>query len=531
MANEFLPGVDVTLQDGGLILPEDVTTESLLIIAPSVVANAPTEPTLVRTSKDLIDLGFGDYIVQTISGQKTNVLAMEWKAAQDAGNRRTYLCALQSDSLEERFKELQILLFDTMADFAIDHVVVKGLYSDVEATTLTADDYVGTMFEGILTENTPGIVRRGQILQGVPVNAITITTATNDGLVFTIAGTDKTVTLPAGVYDNTTKTTADLVAALNVELAKLTGITLKAVLEDDNRITLVGTIEYTLKSGTAATVLGFGGVVGKTSALDEHVNGNIIRGNFAKLLGDYAQEQTLSNGSTLTYIGVQPPSDTSMRGVKAYVDNLYKNVKNDFSPYVSVVAQEIAIGFPILNTTYWTNAATHYASLISTLRPESAPTNKALKGVKGIKYNYSTRQLNMLTEKHFVTFNLKNGSLLVVDGKTTAPRIRYGNSWIESNYTQISTLRITQAAIDVVRAACEPFIGEPNQMPQYNALNASIKGALEAMRSTGAIQEYAFTVNAVASTLDSAKVTLTIVPMFELRRISVDVSLRPPTLV
>ncbi len=66
-------------------------------------------------------------------------------------------------------------------------------------------------------------------------------------------------------------------------------------------------------------------------------------------------------------------------------------------------------------------------------------------------------------------------------------------------------------------------------MPQYNALNASIKGALEAMRSAGALNDYQFTVIANPSSLDSAKITLVLVPMFELRRIKVDVSLRPPT--
>ena len=65
-------------------------------------------------------------------------------------------------------------------------------------------------------------------------------------------------------------------------------------------------------------------------------------------------------------------------------------------------------------------------------------------------------------------------------------------------------------------------------MPQYNALNATIKGVLEAMRSAGALSDYRFTVVASSATLDAAKVTLVLVPMFELRRISVDVSLRPP---
>jgi aspartate 1-decarboxylase len=259
-----------------------------------------------------------------------------------------------------------------------------------------------------------------------------------------------------------------------------------------------------------------------------HVAGQITTGSFAKLLGAYAEDQTLQHNATLAYMGVTPPVDLTMRGIKNHTNALLTK-NNDFSAYVSVIASEVGITLPVTGATYWTNGATHYAALVSQLRPESAPTNKIVKGVKGIRFGFSVRQLNSLNQKKFVTFTLDEGNMRVVEGKTTAPEIQYGDQVIASNYTQLSTLRITQTAIEVVRQAAKPFIGEPNQMPQYNALNAAIKGALEGMRSAGALQDYQFSVTAVSAKLDSAKITLSIVPMFELRRISVDVSLRPPT--
>ena len=57
-----LPGIEVTIADGGLILPEDATTQSVLIIAPSLKVDAPVEPVLNRQSSDLETNGFGTFV-------------------------------------------------------------------------------------------------------------------------------------------------------------------------------------------------------------------------------------------------------------------------------------------------------------------------------------------------------------------------------------------------------------------------------------------------------------------------------------
>ena len=89
-------------------------------------------------------------------------------------------------------------------------------------------------------------------------------------------------------------------------------------------------------------------------------------------------------------------------------------------------------------------------------------------------------------------------------------------------------MRITQAAIALIRQIADPYIGEPNGMPQRNALNAAIRGGLEGMKAVGAIADYRFTITSTPrqSILGQSMIHLELVPAFEMRKISVDVSLR-----
>lgn len=524
---EYLPGVDIATQDGGLILPEDTTTESMLIIAPSLAENAPEEPVLVRQASELVSSGFGDFYV----GGIVNPIAAEWKSAQDAGNRRVYLLALKGKNEKEQFLFLHELLFGVLADFTVDHVVLTGATVDKEIEGLVADDFVANEEMQIEFPHIPGIRITGNsvVSEEVLSAPIEIKTGTNDTIVLAVKqadGTSKdvTITLKPGKYDNVALKMEDLVNDISAELGKLQGQKGRAYTVSGH-LAIMLDAEFTVKSGTAVEPLGF--KVGAASKIVKDALGVITRGNFGKLLGDYAENQTLIHNSVLTYIGVTGAREASLKGIKEQVDRLLK-LDNEFSGHLQVVAHEVGILLPLTNQLYFLNGATHYAALISQLRAESAPTNKTLKGVRVVRYNYSLRQLNLLTGKRYVTFRLKEGSLIVTDGCTTAPKLELAGVTRDSDYVRLSTVRITQEAIKVVRRACEPFIGEPNQMPQYNALNTAIKGALEGMRAAGALSDYKFTVVAESGTLDAAKVTLLLVPMFELRRISVEIGLRPP---
>lgn len=499
-----LPGIEVQIADGGLILPEDTTTQSLLIIAPSVKADAPKEPVLVRQSSDLEANGFGSFT----EGGQVNPIAAAWKAAFEGGNRRTYLMSygeLNAEtgeiadvdaiamSVEDKFVFVQDALFGILADFPVQHIALVGVHADKEAQLVS------------LPKNSEGVVHEFFAEGTALVFPLTVTAATND----VIAVDGKTLTLTAKSY----ATAAALEEEIQSEIA-VTGAELKVTVS--NKVRLTSEKTFSLEAGTTAAGLVAGAATEK------------IAGNFALLAGQFAENQTLNHTATVAYVGASAPTGNTLSQVKAHVDKLVA-IANDYSGYVQVVAApELGYILPGRSELYFTNGVVTYAALVSNLRPESAPTNKRIYGVAGIHYNLSLRQLNALTGNKFVTFRLKNNQVVVTDGCTTAPDYFMGGTKQASDFARLSTLRITQAASQLVRDVTEQFIGEPNRMPQYNSMNATIKGALEGMKSQGAIYDYRFTVVARGGTLAEAVVTLELIPAFEMKKVSINVSLKPP---
>jgi hypothetical protein len=485
-----LPGIEVQIADGGLILPEDRTTQSLLIIAPSLKTDAPKEPVLVRQSSDLETSGFGTFV----EGGVVNPIAAAWKAAFEGGNRRTYLMAIDGATDVEKFEFLQDAMFGILADFPVDHVALVGVFADKEVTLVT----MPALTEGVINE----FFVEGNM-------DLTVTAATEDTIVVDVDGETSTLTLAAGTY-----TEATLATEIENEVAAA-GLDLK-VLVKNGKVRLSRSAEFSLATGTTAQGLAVGVAAEK------------IAGNFALLAGQFAENQTLNHNACIAYVGASAPAGNTLTQVKANVDRL-NSINNQYSGYVSVVASpELGYILPGRSDLYFTNGVVTYAALVSTLRAESAPTNKRVYGVAGIHYNLSLRQLNSLTGSKYVTFRLKGNQVIVTDGCTTAPDYYMGGSKQASDFARLSTLRITQAASQLVRDLTEQFIGEPNRMPQYNSMNATIKGGLEAMKAAGAIYDYRFTVVSRGGTLSEAVVTLELVPAFEMKKVSINVSLKPP---
>lgn len=491
-----LPGIEVQIADGGLILPEDASTQSLLIIAPSLEAAAPTQPVLVRQSSDLVGFGFGDFV----KNNAVNQIAAAWKAAYDGGCRRIYLMALTGTTDADKFLFVQDALFGILADFTVDHVALVGVYADKPATLAT----LPTLQEGVIHEFT--VTGTGSI-----VYPLTVTAGTND----TIVVASKNVVLKAQVYadDNS------LEVELNSELTA-SGATAVSAKVNNGIVSLHSAATFTVAAGTTGSALTALKVTAGTAV-------EIKQGNFALLVGQFAEEQTINHNTTIGYIGTQAPASNSLADIKANVDRL-SGIDNEYSGYVSVIAgPELGYSVPGMDSLYYTNGAVSYAALVCGLKPESATTQKRVYGIAGVNYQLSLRQLNALTGNKFVTFRVKNNQVIVTDGVTTAPDLYVNGAKRTSDFTRLSTLRITQAAAGLVREVVEPFIGEPNRMPQYNSLRATIKGAMEAMKSAGAINDYRFSITAAGATLNEAVVTLEIIPAFELRKVTVNISLTP----
>ena len=523
-----LPGIEVSIADGGLILPEDAATQSMLIIAPSAQVGAPQEPVLIRESAELATYGFGGFIG---TDGKVNPIAGAWKAAFDGGCRQIYLMALNGTDEKTKFTYLQDKLFGLLADFTVDHIVAVGVYADADVATIAATDFVSAEDKANFP-NAPGVITYGYVVRGTALQLpVTVTTTTADTIVINDGTTDKTITVDPKVYDGSTeaKGLTQLGTDLTAELVGA-GLTNFKVVVENGQLVIIGDKAFTVKSGNLLAGLKL--TAATASAKEQHSLGKVYAGSFAKLLGDYAASQTQNYGSTIAYIATKAPASNTLTTVKTYVDALLAR-SNEYSGYVQVTGGSVfGYQIPNYNGVFYTDGDLHltpvsYAALASGLRPESATTNKPVAGVAALWYQLSLRQLNALTGKKYVTFRVKNNRVIVTDGVTSAPDLLIGGQKRSSDFTRLSTLRITQAAVQLVRETSEPFIGEANRMPQYNAMNAAIKGALEAMKTQGAIMDYRFSIVARGSTLNEAKITLDIVPAFELRKISIDVALRP----
>lgn len=527
-----LPGIEVAVQDGGLILPEDGTTESVLIIAPCTKADAPSEPVLARQSADAVSY-FGDY---TDKNGTVNPLVAAWKASFEGGNRRTYLLPLNgvgadaAAKTKDAFMKLHELFFGILADFTVDNVLVKDYFADTETGALVAADFANP--DDVESfPNVAGVAKYAYKVTGQSLSyPVAITTGVHDTFVLN-AGADTTFTLTAKAYDGTTGSTLDdLATDIKAEITGNAGFANFNVVVEGNAIVILGDKAFTYKAGATADASSTLKLTANTVAVKaRHEQGTLYVGNFAELLKDYCEDQTINHNTVKGFIGASAPTTNSLTDVKANVDRLVA-LSNEYSGHVSVVAgPELAYQVPGKASIYYANGLVTYAALVSTLKPESAPTNKPVGGVVGMNYNLSLRQLNALSGNKYVSFRVKNGAVYVTDGITTAPDIVVGGLVNKSDYTRLSTLRITHAAINLIREIADPFVGEPNGTPQRNALNSAVTAGLNAMKSAGAIVDYRFTIvqDRTSSVLGQSKVSLILVPAFENRKISVDVSLRP----
>ena len=246
------------------------------------------------------------------------------------------------------------------------------------------------------------------------------------------------------------------------------------------------------------------------------------------------------------FIDVKPNSNTTLVGIQKHTNKLlgYNNIhymrdaegndivdsqgnKMDLGWYTSVVAGPDPVMVSDTLGTYYGSAAIAYAALNASLKPESAPTNKALPGVKGMKYKFSNKQMNDLVGNRMVVFKLKN------EGTATASSTPYVVEGItsgapNSDYARISTVKVVTDVVDQIREVADPFLGEPNTVEQRNALAALISKRLSYLLNKGEIQHYEFEINATIQQvlLGECSISLTLVCPMELRKITTVVALR-----
>ena len=268
--------------------------------------------------------------------------------------------------------------------------------------------------------------------------------------------------------------------------------------------------------------------------------------NFHNELALVCAVLTYRTKMTHGFIDVKPNSNTTLVGIQQYVDKLltYNNThymmdsegndivdkegnKMDIGWYTSVIVGPEPVIVSDTLGTYYGSPAIAYAALNASLKPQSAPTNKALPGVKGMKYKFSNKQMNDLVGNRMVVFKLKN------EGTTTASSVPYVVDGCTAgaegcDYARLSTVKIVTDVVDQIREVADPFIGEPNTVEQRNALSALISKRLGNLLEQGEIQYYEFEINATIQqvVLGECSIALTLVCPMELRKITTVVALR-----
>lgn len=201
------------------------------------------------------------------------------------------------------------------------------------------------------------------------------------------------------------------------------------------------------------------------------------------------------------------------------VDTNGNNV--DIGKYLDVVAAwpNFINTFDSTGFGYLASGAAAYAGMVSKLESNSAPTNKVVgRGIRmPLKLAKSIR--DSLAAAGYVWFDVRDKGVVVDDSPTAALPT--------SDYRRLTTVRIVTEAVDEVRKVAEPFLGEASTGAVRAAIETAVRKKLSDMTRSGHLRRYdvAVTATAVQQILGRATIELVLVPQFELRKITVLVSL------
>lgn len=164
-----------------------------------------------------------------------------------------------------------------------------------------------------------------------------------------------------------------------------------------------------------------------------------------------------------------------------------------------------------------TYSAAAVAGLLSTLTPQSSPTNKALPGVVKLTQRFSYGD----------TVKLVNGRICVLEERQGVRVVR-GVTTESAAFKQITTRRITDFAKAGIRQVSNPFIGRLNNQRVRKALQGAIDGFLTTMVQDEALIGYQLEVTATRQDEIAGRclVNVTLQPTFSIDFVAVTMVLQ-----
>lgn len=514
MPYAYLPGFSSILRDNRMFLTPTnrVRRKSVLILG--TAADGPVETPIVLSRIEEADVMFGGDKpgASLLRGVHEAVVAGagDIRMMRLGGEQVTYASLTLQDTTLETPKDV-ITIRGRYPGDVYNKVTVKVATQETETVlTITNRDGVAHSYTLSAYSTVGALIRAINVDTGNDASAVvTADYAAADALpeLAVVAATPL-----AGGSDGCAMTPEQLQAAANKAYNLLEDYSVDIIVPCGVYVT------YTLTDG--------GGTVDAAAAQDlaEHC---------------YAASQRV--GARHGIIAIAPLAEPTLENVKLLVDTLKKDTNNneymhptavddsgtplDIGKYISVVAAE-PVFTDVNGIGYRADGAPAYAGLLTTLAAESATTNKMIRNAIGLGYQLSAGQLDDLTGARYVTFTSRPGrGILVVDGVTAA---RTG-----SDYTRLSTVMIVNEAVNAVRAATEPFIGEAGSPQHFNSMQTAIESALSAMKTPGAsgsapLRDYRFSI--LVTPMDIARgeatIELILVPSFELRRIRTIVTIK-----
>lgn len=261
--------------------------------------------------------------------------------------------------------------------------------------------------------------------------------------------------------------------------------------------------------------------IGKSPSFDDE--GLIIAdGNGSGLLGNKFISGKLMESGDQFYPGFKATESGELDDDNIVVDGNGFDV--DLGKFLSIVAS-----WPIISNIadstglgYINSSAALYAGLLANLPVWRGATAKLIGG-RGIRVpvKLAKRHQNSLVGQRYVILDQRTEGVIVVDAPSAALPT--------SDFTRNMTVRLVGEAVRACREASRPFLGDPLSAIRRAALETTIKKTMsDLQRQTGGALE-SFESSLSQTALDkirgTARLTLTMKVINELRRITVNVAL------
>ena len=226
--------------------------------------------------------------------------------------------------------------------------------------------------------------------------------------------------------------------------------------------------------------------------------------------------ETASNATLAEFVKLNnlvPAADASFEGTGPYLTIVGTECrpvtypKDDPAGYVATTGSSFG----------YSNGAGLFAGFVGTLANFNSPTGQTPFNISNIRWIPTTSQQTALSDSSVVPLGINYGRKPVwVDAPTFG-----GNG---SDYHRLSTLRIVFDAVQLIRQASGPFIGQSATLALRTGFDTAISSALRSMTIAGALVRSDYNIVYSAAT-NSAEVDLVLTPAFEIRNINISVSI------